>query len=233
MARLPRLFVPGCSHHVIQRGNNRTACFFDPRDYAFYLSELHSSAEQFGVSIHAYVLMTNHVHLLVTPDTSLSCGKMMQSLGRKYVRYINTTYQRSGTLWEGRFKSTLVDSDTYCLVVSRYIELNPVRAGMVHTPRGYTWSSYHAHAHGKSIRLLTPHPVYLALGGTPEARQENYRELFAREIGRVALEEIRECTNKSWALGSEKFKDEIRAAANRRIESQGWGGDRRSRSLTP
>ena len=131
MARLPRLFVPGCSHHVIQRGNNRTACCYDNRDYAFYINELQASAEQFGVAVHAYVLMTNHVHLLVTPDAAQSCGKMMQSLGRKYVRYINTTYQRSGTLWEGRYKSTLVDTDSYLLVVSRYKELNPVRAGMV------------------------------------------------------------------------------------------------------
>jgi putative transposase len=233
MARLPRLFVPGCSHHVIQRGNNRAACFYAPCDYPFYLSELKASAEQFGVAIHAYVLMTNHVHLLVTPEAAQSCGKMMQSLGRKYVRYINTTYQRSGTLWEGRYKSTLVDSDTYFLVVSRYIELNPVRAGMVRTPEGYPWTSYHANAHGKPIRLLTPHMVYQALGNTPEARQGCYRALFAREIGKVALEEIRECTNKSWALGSDKFKDQIRDAANRPIESQGWGGDRRSRSLTP
>jgi putative transposase len=233
MARLPRLFVPGCAHHVIQRGNNRAACFHDARDYAFYLSELQASAVQFGVAIHAYVLMTNHVHLLVTPETAQSCPRMMQSLGRKYVSYFNTTYRRTGTLWEGRYKSTLVDTETYCLVVSRYIELNPVRAGMVRLPGDYTWSSYQANSLGKPIRLLTPHAAYLALGRTQEARQENYRSLFQQEIDSEDLRKIRECTNKAWALGSDKFKDQIRDAANRRIESRGWGGDRKSRSLTP
>lgn len=230
MARLPRLFVPGCSHHVIQRGNNRDACFFDERDYAFYLSELKGSAERFGVAIHAFVLMTNHVHLLVTPDSADSCGKMMQSLGRKYVGYINRVYRRSGTLWEGRYKSTLVDSDRYSLVVSRYIEMNPVRAGMVRAPGEYPWSSYQANALGKPIKLLTPHKVYLALGSTPHDRLKAYRGLFEQEIDRDLLVEIRECTNKSWVLGSSRFKDQIRDAANRRIESSGWGGDRRSQA---
>ncbi len=233
MARLPRLFVPGCSHHVIQRGNNRVACFYEPRDYEFYLSELQSSAEQFGVAIHAYVLMTNHVHLLVTPESACSSGKMMQSLGRKYVGHINSTYHRSGTLWEGRYKSTLVDSDTYLLVVSRYIELNPVRAGMVCTPGEYPWTSYHANALGQPNPLLTPHSVYVELANQPEVRQSRYLALFEKEIGQDALEEIRECTNKSWALGSDTFKDSIRGAANRRVESFGWGGNRKSRSLTP
>lgn len=228
MARLQRLFVPGCSHHLIQRGNNRAACFFDARDYAFYLSELKASAELFGVSIHAFVLMTNHVHLLVTPETSESCGKMMQSLGRKYVGYVNKVYRRSGTLWEGRYKSTLVDSDRYCLVLSRYIEMNPVRASMVKGPGEYPWSSYQGNALGKPVELLTPHEVYLALGRTSQARCKNYRSLFEQEIAEDLLEEIREYTNKSWALGSRKFKDQIRDAANRRIESLGWGGNRRS-----
>ena len=151
MARLPRLYVPGCSHHIIQRGNNRDACFFDEKDYAFYLQQLKISAEQSGVAIHAFVLMTNHVHLLVTPSTANACAKMMQSLGRKYVQYINLTYRRSGTLWEGRYKSTLVDSDSYFLTVSRYIELNPVRAKMVTSPSEYVWSSYRANAMGKEI----------------------------------------------------------------------------------
>jgi len=228
MARLPRLFVPGCSHHVIQRGNNRSACFFDTADYVFYLNELQLSACQFGVAIHAYVLMTNHVHLLVTPESEQSCGKMMQSLGRKYVRYINTTYRRSGTLWEGRYKSTLVDSDGYFLAVSRYIELNPVRAGMVDAPGVYPWSSFHGNAYGKPTTRLTPHPVYLALGGSPEARQRRYSGLFSGDISEDLLGEIRYCTNQSWALGSDKFKQQIRDAANRRAESTGWGGDRRS-----
>jgi putative transposase len=169
MARLPRLYVAGCAHHIIQGGNNRDACFFDEKDYAFYLQQLQISAEQFGVAIHAFVLMTNHVHLLVTPSNADACGKMMQSLGRKYVQYINLTYRRTGTLWEGRYKSTLVDTESYFLTVSRYIELNPVRAKMVTSPNEYIWSSYRGNAMGKEIQLLTPHRVYLNLGETCSA----------------------------------------------------------------
>ena len=237
MARLPRLYVPGCSHHIIQRGNNRHACFYDERDYAFYLQQLRISAEEFGVCIHSFVLMTNHVHLLVTPKTSKSCGKMMQSLGRKYVRYINHTYQRTGTLWEGRYKSTLVDTQAYFLMVSRYIEMNPVRAHMVKSPDEYPWSSFKGNGLGKNIELLTPHIVYLALGKTKAQRMSRYCSLFEQDISSEELRDIRECTNKAWVLGSDKFKAQIKGASNRRVESSGWGGDRRSdvrsRSLTP
>lgn len=229
MARLPRLYVPGCSHHIIQRGNNRTACFFDARDYAFYLQQLQISAQQYGVAIHAFVLMTNHVHLLVTPESADSCGKMMQSLGRKYVRYINLTYRRTGSLWEGRYKSTLVDSENYFLTVSRYIELNPVRARMVALADDYPWSSYRANAMGKDIQLLSPHPAYLALGETQGQRLLRYRSLFRQEIGAAVVADIRHCTNNSWVLGSAKFKAEIKDAANRRLESLGRGGDRKSK----
>ena len=228
MARLPRLYVPGCSHHIIQRGNNRCACFFEKRDYAFYLQQLDISAKKFGVAIHAFALMTNHVHLMVTPSEADSCGNMMQSLGRKYVRYINLTYQRTGSLWEGRYKSTLVDSDTYCLCLYRYIESNPVRAKMVADPAEYTWSSYRSNALGKHIKLLTPHPVYTALGSTQAQRLLCYRALFDGEISIQTMDEIRECTNKGWLLGGDKFKQEIADHANRRLSSSGWGGDRRS-----
>ena len=226
MARLPRLYVPGCSHHIIQRGNNRNACFFDSRDYAFYLQQLALSAEQFSVAIHAFVLMTNHVHLLVTPSDAIGCGKMMQSLGRKYVRYVNLTYRRSGTLWEGRYKSTLVDSEKYFLTVSRYIELNPVRAKMVLSPDEYRWSSYRSNAMGKKIQLLTRHDCYLSLGDNDSQRLLNYRHLFADEIAPGTVADIRECTNKSWVLGSERFKKEIATVVNRQVESKGWGGAR-------
>jgi putative transposase len=231
MARLPRLYVAGCSHHIIQRGNNRDACFFDEKDYAFYLQQLKISAGQSGVAIHAFVLMTNHVHLLVTPPAANACAKMMQSLGRKYVQYINLTYRRTGTLWEGRYKSTLVDCDSYFLTVSRYIELNPVRAKMIADPSEYAWSSYRGNAMGKDIGLLTPHHTYLALGETAAQRIIRYRKLFADVIPMNTLDQIRECTNKSWVLGSSKFKAQIESAANRRIESLGWGGDRKSKRL--
>ncbi|BFM13623.1 transposase [Simiduia litorea] len=231
MARLPRLYVLGCSHHIIQRGNNRDACFFDERDYAFYLQQLQQSAKQFNVAVHAFVLMTNHVHLLVTPTTADGCSKMMQSLGRKYVRYINISYQRSGTLWEGQYKSTLVDSELYFLTVSRYIELNPVRAGMVEAPGDYPWSSFRANGMGKSIQLLTQHSCYRALGRTDAQRVLRYRSLFSDTIHTELLDAIRECANKSWVLGSDKFKSQIAVHANRRVESCGWGGDRKSLAL--
>ena len=228
MARLPRLYVPGCSHHVIQRGNNRQACFFEEQDYAFYLDKLREAAEKYEVAIHAFVLMTNHVHLLATPSDQYGISKMMQSLGRRYLGYINATYKRTGTLWEGRYKSTLVDNEHYLLVVSRYIELNPVRASMVDHPSEYPWSSYRGNAMGKEIRLLMPHSQYLSLGVNPEARQQAYRALFKGRIAERTLEEIREATNKAWVLGSDHFKQQIEAVANRQLSSSGWGGDRKS-----
>lgn len=146
MARRPRLYIPGVAHHVIQRGNNREACFYEEADYTKYLSHLKEVAEQFSVAIHAFVLMTNHVHLLVTPNDERALGKMMQALGRRYVQYFNLKYFRTGTLWEGRYKSTLVESERYLLTVYRYIELNPVRAYMVSHASEYPWSSYRFNA---------------------------------------------------------------------------------------
>ena len=230
MARLPRLYAPGCSHHIIQRGNNSNACFFDETDYAFYLKTLQEASKKYAVEVHAFVLMTNHVHLLVTPIDQYGISKMMQSLGRRYVGYVNATYRRTGTLWEGRYKSTLVDTQDYLLVVSRYIELNPVRALMVRHPSEYPWSSYQGNALGKDIQLLTPHSVYKALGKVPKERQSAYRTLFRGRMAEKTLTEIRECTNKAWVLGNDKFKQDIEKMANRRIQSSGHGGDRKSKS---
>ena len=164
MARLPRLYLPGCAQHVIQRGNNREACFYNETDYKAYLSFLKDAAVKYQVAIHAFVLMTNHVHLLVTPENEHSVSRMMQAQGRKYVQYFNYTYGRSGTLWEGRYKSTVVDADNYLLTVYRYIELNPVRAEMVNHAADYPWPSYRGNAMGKPIQLLTPHVLYHQLG---------------------------------------------------------------------
>jgi putative transposase len=228
MARLARLYVPGCSHHVIQRGNNRTDCFLAEADYLRYLTYLDAAAENNKVRIHAYVLMTNHAHLLLTPSDPPSCGKMMQSLGRQYVAYFNRKYQRTGTLWEGRYKSTLVDSDNYFFTVCRYIELNPVRAGMVSAPGDYRWSSYHGNATGRTQPILTPHALYLSLGQDSKDRQTAYRKFFNRPLPQQVLDEIRFTTNQAWALGSASFKQDIADSANRRVESSGWGGDRKS-----
>lgn len=228
MARLPRLYLPGCAQHVIQRGNNREACFYDEADYKAYLSFLKDAAAKYQVAVHAFVLMTNHVHLLVTPGDEQGVSRMMQAQGRKYVQYFNFIYARTGTLWEGRYKSTLVDADNYLLTVYRYIELNPVRAGMVTHASEYPWSSYQGNALGKPIQLLAPHPMYVRLGKTDVERQSAYRALFRGRMPERDLMEIREATNKSWVLGSNRFKAQIEAKTGRRPTPLGRGGDRKS-----
>ena len=230
MPRLPRLNIPNIPQHVIQRGNNRQVCFFDDEDYAVYLDKLKDYAKKYKVSVHAYVLMTNHVHLLLTPETANGVSLLIQSLGRVYVLYINKKYERTGTLWEGRFKSTLVDSDLYLLKVSRYIELNPVKSGMVDDPGKYPWSSYQSNALGNTIELITPHALYLSLGSNPELRQQFYIALFQESLDYALIKEISECTLKGWVLGSGKFKQQIEAQTNRRVSSSGHGGDRKSES---
>jgi putative transposase len=228
MARLPRLYVPGCAQHVIQRGNNREACFYDEADYKAYLSFLKDAAIKYQVDIHAFVLMTNHVHLLVTPGDEQGVSRMMQAQGRKYVQYFNFTYGRTGTLWEGRYKSTLVDAANYLLTVYRYIELNPVRAGMVPHASEYPWSSYQGNALGKPIQLLTPHPMYRRLGKTEAEQQSVYRALFRGRMPERDLVAIRGATNKAWVLGDDRFKAQIEAKSGRRSAPLGRGGDRKS-----
>ena len=231
MARLPRLFIKDCPQHLIQRGNNRQAIFFADEDYTVYLDKLKDFSEKYQVKVHAYVLMTNHVHLLVSTEHEGAISKMMQSIGRYYVLYINKTYQRTGTLWEGRYKSTLVDSDNYLFTVMRYIEMNPVRAGMVDHPVDYPWSSYQANALGKSIRLLTPHEQYVQLGDTFTERRSRYVGLFDAYLSDNTLELIRTSTNKAWVLGSERFKRQVEKQVNRRVEPTNRGGDRKSKKF--
>ncbi len=217
MARLQRFFVPGFPLHVIQRGNNRGALFSQISDYNVYLDCLKEAALSHGCAIHAYVLMTNHVHFLVTPTHEDSLPKTFQSLGRRYVQYFNKTYERTGTLWEGRYRATLIESEAYLLTCCRYIELNPVRAEMVRRPRDYRWSSYQNHAEGKTNPLLTPHNIYQRLGGTATARQQAYRALFRHHLSGETLDAIREATNKAWVLGSDKFKDRLAKKLDRRV----------------
>lgn len=228
MARLPRLNLPNVPQHIVQRGNNWQVTFVELDDYAVYLEKLNYYAKEYEVKIHAFVMMTNHVHLLATPTTSNGVSKLMQSLGRYYVRYFNQTYKRTGTLWEGRFKSTLVDSDNYFLIVSRYIELNPVRAGMVAHPAEYTWSSYQHSGTGKVIELITEHDLYTRLGTNPENRQAQYRTLFERDIPPYTLEEIKTATVKMWVLGNDKFKQQVEEMSGRRASPLPRGGDRKS-----
>jgi len=229
MARLPRLNLPNIPQHIVQRGNNRQACFFSEDDYSIYLSKLREYSQKYDVAVHSYVLMTNHIHLLLTPKESHGVSRLIQSLGSYYVRYINQTYNRSGTLWEGRYKSTLIDSNNYFLTVSRYIELNPVRAQMVEHPKDYPWSSYQKNAMGKRVKLLTAHKCYQALGKNNTKRQESYRGLFEQHIPDCMIKEISDATNKAWVLGNNKFKQQIEEQTGRRASPQKRGGDRKSK----
>ena len=217
MARLPRFFAPGVPLHVIQRGNNRQKLFGQVTDYQNYLDWLKEAAQWHACAIHAYVLMPNHVHLLVTPSHQESVPKTFQSLGRRYVQYFNATYDRTGTLWEGRYRATLIESETYFLTCCRYIELNPVRAEMVRHPRDYRWSSYHHHTEGKSDSFLTRHTLYTRLGTSSVARQQAYRALFRQHLSRETLDAIREATNKAWVLGSDTFKQRLSKKLDRRV----------------
>ncbi len=223
MARQPRFTLPGVPQHVIQRGNNREPCFYTVDDYVRYLEDLHEAAVKNKAAIHAYVLMTNHVHLLVTPGTQHGITHMMQDLGRKYVRYINHTYQRSGTLWEGRYKASLVDSEAYLLTCMRYIEMNPVRAAMVEHPGEYRWSSYASNAQGMQQTLLQPHPLYRVLGKTDEARAYASRELFRSQLSNDDVHDIREALNQQLVLGRDDFKDKIEEMTNRQTRQKKAG----------
>jgi len=209
MPRRPRLNLAGVPQHVIQRGNNHQATFFADEDYLFYINCLRDAARKFDCRIFAYVLMTNHVHLLVSARKPDGISRMMQHLGRRFVQYINLKYRRSGTLWEGRFKASLVDTEGYFLRCCRYIECNPVRAHMVIDPADYRWSSHRAHALGECDRLIVAHEQYERLGRTDGERQMAYQDLFRGEIESKNLGEIRRAVNCGWPLGSEQFKDEI------------------------
>ena len=209
MPRTPRLDLPGVPQHVIQRGNDRKACFFRRSDHDRYLQYLAEAAVTHGCGIHAYVLMTNHVHLLATPAERGAIGRMMQDLGRRYFRVVNDAAGRTGTLWEGRYKSCLVDSEAYLLTCYRYIELNPIRAGLASDPADYAWSSYHANALGCRDGLTTPHEVFLRLSRDGNERRRLYRSLVAEGLSGTQLAEIRTFTQRQRALGSTEFRQVV------------------------
>lgn len=217
MPRRPRIIVPEIPMHVIQRGNNRQVCFVSEDDYLFYLQWLKEYAEKTFCQIHAYVLMTNHVHLLVTSETQHGLGQLMKRLGQRYVQYFNRSYKRSGTLWEGRYRSCLLQQEGYLLACQRYIELNPVRAGMVEHPADYPWSSYHHHGDGEENAIITRHQLYEKLGRTNEERQKNYRELFRYQLEPGLIDQIRKKTNGNFVLGDECFAAQIEQLLGRRV----------------
>jgi putative transposase len=215
VARLPRIEFADIPQHVVQRGNDRQPCFLSDPDYRRYLRGLQEASLDHECRIHAYVLMTNHVHLLVTPATVGGVSRMMQHLGRSYVSYFNTSHHRTGTLWEGRFKSNLVDSERYLLACYRYIELNPVRAAMVEAPDAYHWSSYAHNALGEPNALVAPHPIYLALGFDDASRQLAYRDLVRHALSDDDLQAIRTYVQQQRVLGTIRFQKAIEAMSGR------------------
>lgn len=217
MPRQPRYFIPHMPQHVIQRGVDSQAVFFRADDYTLYLESLQTAARRYKCSIHAYVLMTNHTHLLLTPDTERSLPLLMQAMGRDYVQRLNRHYGRTGTLWEGRYKASLIQDDLYLLTCHRYIEMNPVRAGIVRIPGRYPYSSYHHNAVGKPDALLTAHSVYHSLANTRKGRLAAYRSMFADEISPDLLKTVRDTLNACQILGNDKFKDQIEAMLGRSV----------------
>lgn len=235
MARLPRFFLSGVPLHVIHRGNNRSAIFAEDGDRSLMCAYMAYARRNCGVSIHAYVLMTNHVHLLLTPHSATSLPRFMQTVAGTYVRYFNAKYERTGTLWEGRYKAAIVDDEHYLLTCMRYIELNPVRAGMVQSPAEYHWSSFAANALGTADALVAPHPLYVALDRNFESRLAAYRELFAFAVSPDDLRSIRDATQNAWALGSNPFRERVQALARRaqRLPKGGARPKSPQSSLTP
>jgi putative transposase len=223
MARLPRLVLPGCAHHLIQRGHNRDTIFLSDADRAAYLSFLRDAARAERVAVHAYVLMDNHVHLLVTPENDTGLSRMMQSLGRRYVGWFNHAHARSGTLWEGRFRGTIIDSEHYLMACMRYIDLNPVRAGIVAAPEAYAWSSFGHHVGQRRDPLITEHALYWGLGNTPFEREAAYRAFVAQGTGEHERETISLAALKGWALGSKTFLDAAADATRRPLAARPRG----------
>ena len=223
MARLPRLTLPGHPHHVIQRGNNRQPIFASVADYQTMLELLDENARKFHVAIHAYVLMGNHFHLLVTPETADGLPQMMQAVGRSYVRYFNDRQKRTGTLWEGRYKSTLIQTERYLLACMVYIDLNPVRAEMVVQAKDYPWSS-HGHYLGARIdKLITPHALVWALGNTPFAREAAYVDLVRAGITTGQQQALTDSALRGWALGAPEFVENLQKKTSRRVSKSAAG----------
>jgi putative transposase len=235
MARQARLRLANIPVHVIQRGNNRAACFHRDGDYLCYLEKLREQADKCGCAVHAYVLMTNHVHLLLTPEDAIGASLLMKHLGQRYVQYFNHMHGRSGTLWEGRFRSSIVEQHAYLLRCYRYIELNPVRAGMVAHPRDYLWSSYRINAELAPSAVVTPHAEYTALSGSADKRAAAYRGLFDSAFDQEDLQEIRSAARGGYVLGRHGFKAAVAAVLERRVEpgSAGRPGHKRNRGQTP
>ena len=217
MARLPRLSLPGYPHHVMQRGNNRQPIFKDAANYSYFLDLLDDNARKFELSIHAYVLMGNHFHILATPQTADGLPQMMQAVGRSYVRYFNDLQGRSGTLWEGRYRSTLIQTDRYLFTCMAYLDLNPVRASLVAEPKDYPWSSYGHYAGLRTDKLISPHPLFWSLGNTPFSREAAYAEMVRAGITADEQVLLTQSLLSGWALGEAGFVANLQSKTGRRV----------------
>jgi putative transposase len=218
MARLPRLSIGGYPHHAVQRGHNRQAIFADGSDFSRYLEALSEVMADHQIAIHAYVLMPNHVHLVLTPPDARAIGSAMQAVGRRYVRWFNDRHRRSGALFEGRYRSTVIEADRYLLACMRYVELNPVRAALVSAPEQYVWSSYRHHSGLLTDPLIHDHAIYWQLGNTPFDRQSRYCQIFEAEPVASEIDLIRQSTRGGWALGTRDFAARLGRISVRRSE---------------
>jgi putative transposase len=224
MPRKPRFCLSGSPVHIVQRGHSREPVFFEDGDYRAYLNWLEEAAARYDCAIHAYVLMTNHIHLLATPKDQNGISRMMQFIGRRYVPYINHNYGTSGSLWEGRYKASLISDEQYLFTCMRYIELNPIRADMVNSPGHYRWSSYRYNAQGKEDPVVTEQPLYTRLGKTRAGRRDAYKALFKGHIEEDQLKAIRAAWQTGTPLGNEYFREKVERKLNTKV-----GQDRRGR----
>jgi len=227
MPRRARIHLDGVPLHIVQRGHNREPCFLAEDDYRSYLNWLGEALAETGCALHAYALMTNHVHLLITPERAEAVATLVISIGRRYVQYINRRYRRTGTLWDSRYKSSLVQAETYLLACQRYIEPNPVRAAMVNDPVHYRWTSYRANALGEPDARLTPHPLYMALGRDDDGRRAAYRALFGARFDHATVNDIRVALHQGQPVGSSRFYAKIEQMTGVRREAKARGRPRR------
>ena len=233
MPRKPRYYIPDIPSHIIHRGINRQDCFFSRDDYRIYLQYLASACKSFHCHLHAYALMTNHIHLLMTPTTEDGISRVMHSVGCRYGRYINKIYRRTGSVWSGRHKVSLIQNHYYLFTCYKYIETNPVRTGIITHPRDYPWTSYRINAEGVINSVIQPHPNYLSLGNNDGERQAIYRDLFREELEDSELKAIRRAINQEIPFGNERFKLMIEAILGRRIQVNQRGRPKKSNLSVP
>lgn len=223
MARQPRVVLPGVAVHIVQRGNNRVRCFGADGDFTVYLALLRQLSPRSGCAVHAYCLMPNHIHILATPREPTSCAVLMKDLSQRYAHYFNDKYQRTGTLWEGRFRSCVAESARYAMACYRYIELNPVRAGIVPHPALYPWSSYAVNVGMHVDALVTPHAEFTSLATEDRPRRSVYRALLEQGLEASLIAEIREATHGGYPLGGDEFKSGLSLPSGRQLERRSSG----------